>query len=356
MAKPTTNALSALKQVSPGTRLRDGFERIMQQKMGALVILGDGAKVDAICSGGFELHDAQFTVAKLAEVAKMDGAIILSDGLDTIVRANVHLIPDPTMPTDETGSRHRTAERAARQTGKPVVSISEDRAVATLFYGDTKQELESPSAITDKINQALGSLDRFRTRLDQAEERMTRLEVADLMTFQWVITVLQRAELVSRLGKSVNDLSLALGGEGQLVRLQLADLTQGIDEMKRLVARDYVSRLSKRGTDRMLEALHEIPTSEMHDPARIATALGFSLEADASPRGLRLLSQVPRLPESVQEGVAKHFGDFRKLLVATVDQLDDVPGIGHARAVQIRRFLDRVIDNAGFLGAGEGVG
>ncbi len=351
MVNKADTRLEVLKRVAPGTRLRDAFERIMQQKMGALIVLGAGPQVDAVCSGGFDLSEAPFTVARLAEVAKMDGAIVLSDSSDAILRANVHLIPDPSMPTDETGSRHRTAERTAKQTGKPVVSISEDRAVATLFFGDTKQELESPAVITDKINQSLSSLDRFRTRLDQAEERMTRLEVADFMTNHWAVTVLQRAELVLRLGDSVEVLSLALGGERQLVQLQLADLTHGIRELRRLVVRDYIGRLSARSTQAALNELADIPTAELSDRRAIAAAMGFEAEdIEASPRGLRLLSQVPHLPESVQEAAAKHFGDFRKLLHASVEELDDVPGVGHTRAVQIRAWLDRAIDSVGFWG------
>ncbi len=348
MPNTSNAALQVIKRVAPGTRLRDGLERIMQQKMGALIVLGAGPKVDSVCSGGFDLSEATYTVAKLAEVAKMDGAIVISDAGDAILRANVHLIPDPTMPTDETGSRHRTAERTARQTGKPVVSISEDRAVATLFFGDTKQELESPAIITDKINQSLSSLDRFRTRLDQAEERLTRLEVADAMTHHWVVTVLQRVELVLRLGASVETLSLALGGERQLVQLQLADLTNGIQDLRALVIRDYVPRLSHRSTSAALKALLEIPTAELSHPSTVASAIGFQLTDDARPRGLRLLSQVHQLPEPVQEAVAKHFGDFRKLLYASTDELDEVAGVGGTRAIQIRGFLDRVIDNAGF--------
>lgn len=355
MASDATEFLEVLKHVAPGTRLRDGFERIMQQRMGALVVLGDGALVDSVCSGGFDLSNAVFSVAKLAEVAKMDGAIVISDSLDTIVRANVHLIPDPTMQTDETGSRHRTAERTAKQTGKPVVSISEDRAVATLFYRQSKQELASPSIITDKINQELSSLDRFRTRLDMAEERMTRLEVAALITYHAVVTVLQRAELVLRLGASVDRLSLSLGGDRQLVQLQLADLIQGVDMLRTLVVRDYVPRLSKKSTNAALNALSEIPTEELSSSASVRAALGLPEgDPDLAPRGLRLLSEVPRLPDSVQEAVAKHFNGFDKLLQATVEELDEVPGVGHTRAMQIRRFLDRVIDNAGMWSPAEG--
>lgn len=347
--------LDVLQRLAPGTRLREAFERIMQQGNGALVVIGSGPAVEDICTGGFRLHEAGFTVAKLAELAKMDGAIVVDDQAERIVRANVHLIPDPNMKTVETGSRHRTAERAAKQTGRPVVSISEDRAVATVFVGHEKMELEPPTIVTAKVNQSLGTLDRFRDRLDTAVERLNRLEVADLATYREVVTVLQRAELVRRIGASVDRDSVALGGEGELVRLQLADLLQGIDTLQTLVVRDYVNRLSKASVERTLAAIGEIPTERLHDPSTVSAAAGFDrADSEVSPRGLRLLSRVPRLPESIQQEVVKHFGDFRKLLVAKVDELDEVAGVGRTRAVHIRRFLDRVIEQAGLWDPLEG--
>ncbi|MDH3250925.1 MAG: DNA integrity scanning diadenylate cyclase DisA [Acidimicrobiia bacterium] len=348
MSNAPNPVLRVLQRLAPGTRLREAFERIMQQGNGALVVLGSGPGVEQIATGGFALADAAFTVAKLAELAKMDGAIVLDDTGDRILRANVHLIPDPSTKTDETGSRHRTAERTAKQTGKPVISVSEDRAVATVFFGNEKHELEPPTVVTAKVNQSLNTLDRFRGRLDAAEERLTRLEVADLTTYHNVVTVLQRAELVRRIGSAVERDSIALGGEGELVRLQLADLMQGIDELFTLVVRDYVKRLSKAAVNSTIEAIEEIATDQLHDPAVVGAAAGFDrADGEVAPRGLRLLSQVPRLPDAVQGEVVKHFGDFRKLLAASVDDLDEVSGVGRTRAVHIRRFLDRVIEQAG---------
>ncbi len=350
MRETDLELLTTLERLAPGTPLREAFGRIIQHGNGALVVLGHGPGVDAICTGGFQLKDSSFTMARLAELAKMDGAIVVSDDCERILRANVHLIPDPSMPTDETGSRHRTAERAARQTGKPVISISEDRAVATLFFGNEKHELESPQALTGRVNQALQTVERFRRRLDDAEERLTRLEVADLMTYRSVILVLQRAELVNRISAEVRRDSVGLGAEGKLVRLQLADLLQGSDELRVLVVRDYVKKLTKTSVASAIEALETISTEELQDSVLVANALDFDHpDAQASPRGLRLLSQIPRLPESVQEEVARHFGDFHKLLYASVDDLDKVSGVGRTRALQLRRFFDRLTDHHGLL-------
>ncbi len=237
-----SDLLEILHRLAPGSRLRDAFGRIIQHANGALVILGDNELVDSICTGGFVLENAPFSVARLAELAKMDGAIVVSDDGEHITRANVHLMPDAKITTNETGSRHRTAERAAKQTRKPVVSISEDRLVATLFYLDEKHDLESPTLLAAKVNQSLASLERFRRRLDEAEERMTRLEISDTNTYRWVITVLQRAELVIRIADQVERDSVGLGGEATLPLVQLSDMLTGVEELREVVVADYAPR------------------------------------------------------------------------------------------------------------------
>lgn len=335
--------------------MREAFGRVIQQGKGLLVVLGDGPSVDAVCTGGFALEDAPFTPARLAELAKMDGAIVVNDATTTITRANVHLMPDSSITTDETGSRHRTAERVAKQTGKPVVSISEDRAIATLFHGESKHELESPAQLTTKVSSQLSTLERFRRRLDEAETRANELEISDLMTYRWVVTLLQRAELVARIGKQIERDLVGLGGEGTLAKLQLADLLQGVAETRYLVVRDYARRLTKKTVNTTLDALAELPTAALQEPETVAGALGFEHpDLHARPRGLRLLSQVPRVPESVQESVVKHFGDVQKLLRASVEDLSKVSGVGRARAQQIWNFLDRLADRVGQMDEGIG--
>ena len=336
---------SILERLAPGTDIRIALERIIQQNNGALVVMGWGPKVQSICSGGFHLGDATFSPARLAELAKMDGAIILDDDGEVIVRANVHLIPDPALPTMETGSRHRTAERTAQQTGKPVISVSEDRGIATLFLNGTRHELASPTVLAAKVNQALANLERFRHRLDDAEERLSRLEVADLMTFRSVVTVLQRAELVRRIGDSVEDDARALGADASLTLVQLADLVHGVDRTTDLVLRDYVRPLRAGSVERAASALADIPLGDLHDVNSITSALGFEHpETSTRPRGYRLLSHVPRLPASVRESIVRHFKDFQRMLRASADELVQVEGVGPSRAEQLRHYFDRATD------------
>ena len=142
---PPTPCTKPWRTVAPGTPLRDGIERIVRAKTGALLILGDGPDVLAICSGGF-LLDAPFSPQRLSELAKMDGAIILGSRGQRLARANVHLVPDPSVPTTETGTRHRTAERVARSIPVPVVSVSEEMGVISVYAGGSGTSCKTSAA------------------------------------------------------------------------------------------------------------------------------------------------------------------------------------------------------------------
>lgn len=306
-------------------------------------MLGDGPAVAAASSGGFKLNGASFTPARLAELAKMDGGIVLDEGWSTIVAANVHFVPDGSIPTDETGARHRTAERLAVETKKPVVAVSEGRRVATLFYAGEKLELAQPTEVAAHINQELQSLDRLRSRLDDAEGRLTRLEVAGLASYRGVVTVLQRAELVERLGRQVASRALTLGDEGRIVTLQLNDLLSGVDRTLRLVLQDYLKPLRKNSVERALERLVELSGSDLEDQTRVGKELNFpDLDERAVARGHRILAQVGRLPDSVREDIVKHFGSVTKIINASEERLRSVEGVGDTRAEQLRSFLDRL--------------
>lgn len=327
--------------------MRRALERIIQQGKGGLVVLGDGAQVDEASSGGFSLKGAIFSPARLAELSKMDGGIVLDDSWSNILEAGVHFIPDGSIPTDETGARHRTAERMAAQTSKPVVAVSEGRKVATLFYAGQKIELASPTEVAAHVNQELQSLDRLRGRLDDAEIKLTRLEVAGLATFRSAVTVLQRGELVERLGRVVEARTLTLGDEGRIVYLQLSDLLAGVDFTKRAVLRDYIKPLRNSAIRQAMEDLSAMTPADLEDPSRVGKEMGFpDLDDPADPRGYRLLSQVGRLPDSVRDDIIRHFGSATTLLDARVDDLLGVEGVGETRAGQLRAYFDRLRDTA----------
>jgi diadenylate cyclase len=332
-----------LERLAPGTDMRYALERIIQQGKGGLIVLGQNAKVRSASSGGFELHSASFTPAKLAELSKMDGGVVLDNDWDSILAANVHFVPDGSIETDETGARHRTAERLARETETPVVAVSEGRRIATLFYGDHKIELATPTEVAAHVNQELQSLERLRNRLDEAENRLSRLEVTGLASFRAVVTVIQRAEMVEKLGAVVRDRTRTLGDEGRIATLQLNDLLAGVRETEKLVLQDYVKPLRAGAVDRALESLSGLNGQELEDPHRVAKELGFSdVDDPAEARGHRLLSQVGRLPDSVREDIVRHFGSVTRLLRASETQLIDVEGVGDTRAKQLLSFFHRL--------------
>jgi diadenylate cyclase len=323
--------------------MRRALERVIQQGKGGLVVLGSSAAVTAASSGGFKLIGASFTQARVAELSKMDGGIVLDDAWANILEANVHFIPDGTIHTDETGARHRTAERLAVETGKPVVAVSEGRRVATLFYEDQNVELAQPTEVAAHVNQELQSLDRLRGRLDEAETRLNRLEVSGLATYRSALTVLQRAELVERLGAQVTARAVTMGEEARIVHLQLNDLLSGVERTMRLVLQDYIRPLRTGAVDRGLAAITQMPPSELDDATAMGRDLGFpDLDDPAEARGHRVLSHAGRLPDSVREDIVRYFGSVSKLLRASEDQLIDVEGVGGTRAAQLRAFFDRL--------------
>jgi len=323
--------------------MRYALERIIQQGKGGLVVLGQNDRVRAASSGGFTLNGASFTPARLAELSKMDGGIVLDDPWDAILAANVHFIPDGSIPTDETGARHRTAERLARETDTPVVAVSEGRRVATLFYGDHKIELAAPTEVAAYVNQELQSLERLRSRLNEAQSRLTRLEVTGLASYRSVVTVVQRAEMVKRLGAVIRDRTRTLGDEGRIATLQLNDLLSGVQSIEEMVLLDYTKPLRSGAVERAQERLSELSGSELEDPVRVAKEAGFTdLDDPAEARGHRLLSQMGRLPDSVREDIVRYFGSVTKLLRASESQLIDVEGVGDTRAKQLLSFFHRL--------------
>jgi diadenylate cyclase len=342
--------LAALAVVAPGTHLRAGLDRILQAKMGGLVVVGDGPDVLNICSGGF-LLDAAFSPQRLSELAKMDGAIILASDASRIARANVHLVPNPNVPTSETGTRHRTAERVARSIDVPVISISEDMAIVAVYARDQKHTLEPIPRLLTRSNQALQTLERYKVRLDEVTAALSTVEVEDLVTVRDVVTVLQRTEMVRRVAEEIELDIIELGVDGRLVRLQLEELMGGVEEDRRLVLKDYFQDPSGTTVDAALDALADLSTEELLDLKALGTALHLpgkvlDLDEGLQPRGYRLLARIPRLPPQVIERIVARFGSLQKVMRATIADLDDVSGVGETRARAVREGLSRLAETS----------
>ena len=315
---PNDTLHAALARVAPGTPLRDGIDRIVRAKMGALVVVGDDPKVLAICSGGF-LLDAEFTPQRLSELAKMDGAIVLSSDSSRIARANVHLVPDASVPTSETGTRHRTAERVAVSLGVPVISVSEEMSVINVYAGGMKRQLQDIGRLLDRANQALQTLERYKAKLDDATSNLTALEIEDVVTVRDVVAVLQRGDMVRQIAAEIETMIVELGVDARLLRLQLDEVFSSLDDELDLVVADYPALADTR-----------------------STADG---DRPASPKGLRLLARVPRLSDRDAHAIVEHFGELAKLMRATADDLGAVDGISAKTASAVKDTLDRLTES-----------
>lgn len=348
VARYTPELRAALAKVAPGRAFRDGIDRILQAGMGGLLVVGDGPDVLNICSGGF-LLDTAFSPQRLSELAKMDGAIILASDASRIARANVHLVPDSTVATNETGTRHRTAERVARSLGVAVVTVSQRMNTISVYVGDDHHEIEPIPRVVNRANQALSTLERYRNRLDTDAATLSTLEIEDLVTIRDVINVLQRIEGVERIAAEIERYIIELGAEGRLVRLQLVELMGGVEHDRRHIVRDYRGDAKGVSLDVVLDALSDLTTEDLIDPAELVHALRLptaALDAAVSPRGYRLLSRIQRLPEQVIENIVAQFGSLQRIMRATIDDLDDVEGVGATRATAIKDGLGRLAEAA----------
>ena len=337
----------ALARVAPGTPLRSGIDRVVRAQAGALLVLDDGSDVLSVFSGGF-LVDAPYSPQRLSELAKMDGAIIISSDGDRIARANVHLVPDPSVPTSETGTRHRTAERVARSLSVPVVSASEEMGVINVYAGGSKRQLQEVGHLLDRANQALQTLERYKVRLDDSILNLTAVEVEDVVTLRDVVAVIQRGEMVHRIADEIETMIIELGVEARLLRLQIDELYGEIDDELDLVLADYIP--TDRTIGETLEEMSQLSDDEVLNP-RLAAATLYpkrkiqDLGHEVSPKGLRLLHRVTRLPPDTAGTVSDHFGGLAKLQRATFDDLMLVDGIDESTARSIRETLTRVTES-----------
>lgn len=336
--------LTQLALLSPGTALRDGLDRIVHGGTGALIVLGRNAAVDALVTGGFAI-DEPLTAPGLRELAKMDGAILLDTGLERIVHAGAHLMPDAGIPTTEHGTRHRTADRVARQAGVPVVTVSASMSSISLFLDTVNYSLQRPEQLLSEANQALATLARYRDRLTEAARRLTALEVQDAVTVEDVAILARRIELVRRLATETDDILIELGTDGRLVALQLHELTAGVEEIAAPLSRDYGT-----GESRLrLEELCDLTADELLDAALVARRIHLvpgTLDARLPTRGYRQLAQIGRLPSGLAERLVEHFGSLQSLLGASSADLMNVDGVDYPVVRLLRDGLTRLTESS----------
>jgi diadenylate cyclase len=340
--------LDILRMMAPGTALREGLDNILRARTGALIVIGDSPEVMKIVDGGFSINK-EFSAAHIYELAKMDGAIILSKDLKKILCANALLIPDPSISTEETGTRHKSAQRTARQTGEVVVCISQRRNIITLYNNNKKYILRDTPTILTRANQAMQTLEKYRAALDSAFVNLSVLEFEDIVTLDDVAFVLQRTEMVMRVVAEIDRYICELGNEGRLISMQLEELLSNVEEDGLLVVADYMITQGNRDAEEIFKQIRFFSYEELMDLYHVCRALGFhlgvnGLDTSVSPRGYRIMSKVPRVPMAVMKNLIQVFSNLQGVLKASIDELDDVEGIGEVRARTIREGLRRVRD------------
>jgi diadenylate cyclase len=338
--------LGAIAKVAPGTGLREAVDDVIRSHEGALIVVGDPGELSFLYSGGIQL-DAPFRPQLLYELAKMDGAIIVDEAIKRLAWANVQLMPDPTIPSNETGTRHRTAERVAKQTGALVVSVSQQRETVTIFVGQSRYQLDPVADVLAKTNQALGTLDTYRQRLEQVLTRLTALEFQNAVVLDDVLVVLQRAEMISRMAERITRDCVELGSEGRLIRLQLVELVGDVAGERDAIVRDYHVLGAGDEATAALAELADLSYQDLLEFGRLAEVLGYErgvnpLDQSVAPRGYRILSHVPRLPEPLVRRVVAGLGSLDALVRASQRELESVEGVGAVRAREIREGLRRL--------------
>lgn len=347
-SKKEDSITEILKLIAPGTAIRDGLENILRAKTGALLLMTDKADIiKEVVDGGFTINE-EYSSSKLYELAKMDGAIVLSGDLKKILFANAQLIPSREIDTRETGTRHRTAERTAKQTGELVISISQRRNIITVFQGNNRYILEDTDAVLNKANQGVQTLERYKKVFDNKLNTLNEYEFNDIVTLENVIVAIQRAEMVMRIVDEIQNQIYELGNDGRLVKMQLEELIGGMEKEEMLIIKDYLAPTKKKRTpEKVIEELSEIPYEELNKEGTIAKLLGYETfdnydEVGVYTRGYRIINKIPRMPNNIVENLVSSFKSFQHILAADIESLDEVDGIGEVRARTIKQSLKRM--------------
>lgn len=335
-----------LKKISPGTPIRNGLENILRARTGALLYFTNNEEnINNLVDGGFNINE-DYTPAKLYELAKMDGAIVLSEDMKRILRANAELIPDSSILTVETGTRHRTAERTAKQTGELVISISQRRNIITIFTENERYILEDTSVVLNKANQAIQTLEKYKKVYDSKLNILNEYEFNDIVTLENVISVIQRAEMVMQIVNEIERQIAELGNDGRLVDMQLEQLVTGLEQEEEQIVRDYTVNEGK-SVEEIIKEIAELSYEELLKDQNLARILGYDIFSDFDevgvyPRGYRILNKIPRMPNNIIENLVQGFESFQHIIEASIEQLDNVEGIGEVRARNIKSSLRRM--------------
>ena len=335
-------------QVTPGTVFREGLDNILDAGTGALVVMDANDTLGDLIDGGFELN-CRFTPQRLHELSKMDGAIILDGNATKIKHANVHLQPGKKFKTNESGTRHRTAQRVAKQTDNLVIAISERRNRITLYKGDFRYKVKNLADLMTEASQAMKTFERYKHVLDRALQNITLLEFDGMVTLSEVVTVLQRFEMLVRIRIVVERSIMELGSEGKFLEIQLEELFRGVLKEEENFIRDYINLgLSEEfGTNEVKERLLVLGDLELLETENIAGALGYGRSAatfdmELDTRGYRILNKITRITRKDTEKIIVKYETFSNILELAEEELMEIRGISMFKARSIKKGIKRL--------------
>jgi diadenylate cyclase len=332
-----------LRMIAPGTALREGLAYIMQGKSGGLIVLSASKKVERLTEGGFTI-DQPFSPTYLYELAKMDGALVLDESASRILRANVFLAPSRSAPSQETGTRHRAAERLARQTGTAIITVSERRASLTLYVGHIKHVMDNIATLLNKAMQSLQAVEKYLESVNRAYQELSLREFQEMVTIYDVCRTMQRTEMIRRLVSEIDPYILELGTEGRLVELQLNELVANQDFGETLI-RDYYKRQSGFSLSIATANVRSLSSKDLVSLNNICSALGYgpnmrNVETYLTPKGYRMLNQIQRIPPQTVGHIVRRFGNLPSILRASREELVAVESVGEVMAERVRVGLD----------------
>lgn len=335
-----------LQFIAPGTPIREGIDNVLRANTGGLIVVGYNDKVKGIVDGGFEIN-CPFSPSFLYELAKMDGAIILNELGNKILFANAQLAPNSEISSTETGMRHRTAERVARQTKSLVIAISQRRNVITLYQGNFRYSLKDISVILTKANQAIQTLEKYKVVIQHSITNLSILEFEESVTYNDFLLVLHRFEMVLKIKNELLTYLHELGTEGRLIRLQMNEILTELEDEIHLIIKDYACEREVKARE-VLQRMQALTASGNIEDVVLLKLMGYHgyvhLDEYKHPRGYRILHKIPRLPSIIIENLISSFGELYKIMIATVEELDEVEGIGEVRAKKIREGFKLVKD------------
>jgi len=310
------NLIDVLKLISPGSVLRTAIDDILRAGMGALIVL-ESPRIEELIEGGFKVN-SDLTPQKIVELAKMDGAIILSSDLKKIVHANVLLIPDTRIPTNETGTRHKAAERTAAQAETLVIAISERRKKISIYHGNLRYILQSTEDILRRATESLQILEKQREIFDELLSNLNVLEISGLVVVSDICAILQRISMIMKVSAMIDRYLIELGKEGLLIKMRLRELLKNVKNERGFILIDY-----NLGEEK-IDVLSEFGFDELLNIENIAGILfSSSPEEKIAPKGYRILNKTNLITDEINN-LIKALENLDNILSAEPEKLNEI--------------------------------